>query len=49
VQTIREGGDIGIPVSMSDDLISKKAFEEFANHVVRSISTRNAKFNELIR
>jgi ATP-binding protein involved in chromosome partitioning len=42
VQSIREGGDIGIPVMMSDDLISKKAFEEFAGLVVRSISMRNA-------
>src|SRR5688500_15916582 len=42
VQTIREGGDIGVPVTMSDDLISKKAFDDFAGHVVRSVSMRNA-------
>jgi ATP-binding protein involved in chromosome partitioning len=42
VQNIREGGDIGIPVMMSDDVITKKAFSEFAAHVVRSISMRNA-------
>ena len=30
VQSIREGGDLGIPVMMSDDVISKKSFEEFA-------------------
>lgn len=42
VQTIREGGDIGVPVMMSDDTISKEAFETFAGHVVRSISMRNA-------
>ncbi len=42
VQNIREGGDIGVPVMMSDDTITKKAFEEFASHVVRSISMRNA-------
>ena len=42
VQSIREGGDIGIPVMMSDDEISKKAFTEFAATAVRSISMRNA-------
>ncbi len=42
VQSIREGGDIGIPVMVSDDIISKKAFEEFAAAAVRSISMRNA-------
>jgi ATP-binding protein involved in chromosome partitioning len=42
VQGIREGGDIGVPVMMSDDNITKKAFGEFAAHVVRSVSMRNA-------
>src|SRR5215216_1608586 len=42
VQSIREGGDNGIPVMMGDDMITKKAFEGFAAHVVRSISMRNA-------
>ena len=42
VQSIREGGDTGVPVMMSDDEVSKKAFEEFAGHVVRSIAMRNA-------
>ena len=42
VQSIREGGDIGVPVMMSDDEISKKAFAEFAATAVRSISMRNA-------
>ncbi|MBS1609249.1 MAG: Mrp/NBP35 family ATP-binding protein [Bacteroidetes bacterium] len=42
VQTIREGGDIGVPVMMSDDQVSKEAFDLFAGHVVRSISMRNA-------
>jgi ATP-binding protein involved in chromosome partitioning len=42
VQSIREGGDIGVPAMMSDDAITKKAFEGFASHVVRSISMRNA-------
>jgi ATP-binding protein involved in chromosome partitioning len=42
VQSIREGGDAGIPVMVSDDTISKKAFESFASHVVRSVAMRNA-------
>ena len=42
VQSIREGGDIGIPIMMGDDAITKKAFEEFTSHVVRSIAMRNA-------
>src|SRR5688572_120059 len=42
VQSIREGGDIGVPIMMSDDQISKAAFEEFAGVVARSISMRNA-------
>lgn len=42
VQSIREGGDIGIPIMMGDDMITKKAFEDFTAHVVRSISMRNA-------
>ena len=42
VQSIREGGDQGIPVMMGDDAITKKAFEEFAAAAARSISMRNA-------
>jgi len=42
VQSIREGGDIGIPVMVSDDEISKKAFSDFAASAARSISMRNA-------
>jgi ATP-binding protein involved in chromosome partitioning len=42
VQSIREGGDIGIPIMMSDDELSKKAFYEFAGNVARSTSMRNA-------
>ena len=46
VQSIREGGDEGIPVMISDDEISKKAFSEFAAHVVRSIAMRNANIGQ---
>ncbi|MGB8194184.1 MAG: Mrp/NBP35 family ATP-binding protein [Chitinophagaceae bacterium] len=42
VQSIREGGDIGVPIMVSDDHISKKAFGEFAGNAVRSIAMRNA-------
>ena len=42
VQSIREGGDVGVPVMMGDDMITKKAFEGFAAYVVRSIAMRNA-------
>jgi ATP-binding protein involved in chromosome partitioning len=42
VQGIREGGDQGVPVMMSDDLVTRKAFEEFAAYAVRSIAMRNA-------
>ena len=43
VQSIREGGDLGIPVLISDDIISKKAFTEISDNAVRAISMRNAK------
>jgi ATP-binding protein involved in chromosome partitioning len=42
VQSIREGGDTGLPVMAGDDAITKKAFEEFAGTVARSIAMRNA-------
>jgi len=42
VQSIREGGDQGVPVMMSDDETSKKAFADFASLVVRSVAMRNA-------
>jgi ATP-binding protein involved in chromosome partitioning len=42
VQSIREGGDLGIPIMVSDDEISKKAFREFAGNAVRGIAVKNA-------
>lgn len=42
VQSIREGGDLGVPVMISDDEISKKAFMEFSDNAVRGIAMRNA-------
>jgi ATP-binding protein involved in chromosome partitioning len=43
VQSIREGGDQGIPVMVGDDAITRKAFEEFTSNVVRNIAVNNAK------
>ena len=34
MQRIREGGDEGVPVMMSDDPITRAAFEDFAAQVV---------------
>ncbi|ULQ56724.1 Mrp/NBP35 family ATP-binding protein [Flavihumibacter rivuli] len=42
VQGIREGGDTGVPIMMSDDDVTRKAFEEFAGLAARSIAMRNA-------
>ena len=42
VQSIREGGDAGVPIMISEDQVTKKAFEGFAAQVVRSIAMRNA-------
>jgi ATP-binding protein involved in chromosome partitioning len=45
VQSIREGGDMGIPIMMSDDMVSRKAFEDFAANATRSIAMRNAELS----
>lgn len=45
VQSIREGGDIGVPIMMGDDQITREAFMEFAGVVARSVSMRNAHMN----
>src|SRR5579872_2547922 len=42
VQSIREGGDRGVPIMMSEDAVTKKAFVEFAGNAVRSIAMLNA-------
>ncbi len=42
VQSIREGGDEGMPVMVSNDSITKNAFIDFASSAVRSIAMRNA-------
>ena len=42
VQSIREGGDAGIPVMIGEDEFAISAFMEFAGNAVRSISMLNA-------
>ena len=42
VQSIREGGDSGVPSMAGDDEISKKAFRDFTSATVRNIAMRNA-------
>ncbi len=42
VQSIREGGDSGIPSMVGTDEISKKAFRDFTAATVRNIAMRNA-------
>jgi ATP-binding protein involved in chromosome partitioning len=42
VQSIREGGDKGVPAMVGNDNITKKAFRDFASVSVRNISIRNA-------
>ncbi|MEO9020606.1 MAG: Mrp/NBP35 family ATP-binding protein [Ginsengibacter sp.] len=42
VQSIREGGDIGVPVMIGDDEVSRKAFTEFSDNAIRGIAIRNA-------
>jgi ATP-binding protein involved in chromosome partitioning len=42
VQSIREGGDLGIPAMVGNDAITQKAFRRFAGSTIRSIAMRNA-------
>jgi ATP-binding protein involved in chromosome partitioning len=42
VQSIREGGDIGVPIMVSDDAVTRKAFNDFAGNAARSIAMINA-------
>ncbi len=42
VQSIREGGDNGIPAMVGDDIITKKSFHDFVSAAVRNIAMRNA-------
>lgn len=42
IQSIREGGDIGVPAMIGDDSQSKQAVMDFAAAAVRQIAIRNA-------
>lgn len=42
VQSIREGGDKGVPAILDDEPITKKAFTDLAQSVARNVSIRNA-------
>ncbi len=42
VQSIREGGDDGVPAMVGNDEISKQAFRNFTAQAVRNIAVRNA-------
>lgn len=46
IQSIREGGDCGIPAVINDEPVSKKAFTDIAQRVARSISMHNAGVKE---
>jgi ATP-binding protein involved in chromosome partitioning len=42
VQSIREGGDKGIPAVVDDEPVAKAAFTELAQKVAQNIAIRNA-------
>jgi ATP-binding protein involved in chromosome partitioning len=42
VQSIREGGDTGVPAVLGDEPVSKKAFIDLAKRVAQNIAVRNA-------
>jgi ATP-binding protein involved in chromosome partitioning len=42
VQSIREGGDAGVPIMAGDDVVTRKAFSDFAGNAARSIAMINA-------
>lgn len=42
VQSIREGGDSGVPAMVGDDAVSQQAFRAFVSAAVRNIAMRNA-------
>ena len=42
VQSIREGGDSGVPAVLDDNAVSKNSFMDLAGNVVRQLAIRNA-------
>lgn len=43
VQSIREGGDTGIPIMLSNDTITQQSFENFTGNTVRQIAIQQNK------
>lgn len=41
VQSVREGGDKGIPIAMNSDSLEGKAFSELADNFIASVNKRN--------
>lgn len=46
VQSIREGGDAGVPAMINSDALTKKSFEDFAGMAARNIAVRNANLTQ---
>ncbi|MEN9686205.1 MAG: hypothetical protein RLZZ28_1991 [Bacteroidota bacterium] len=42
IQSIREGGDNGVPAMVGEDSLTQKAFRDFVSVAVRNIALRNA-------
>ncbi len=42
IQSIREGGDLGVPAMVGEDAITKEAFTKVVSNAVRQIAMRNA-------
>ncbi|CAG0905429.1 unnamed protein product, partial [Darwinula stevensoni] len=42
VQSIREGGDMGIPAVIDEDSVARLKFLELARNVAQNVSIRNA-------
>lgn len=42
VQSIREGGDQGVPAMVGEDVVTKNSFLQFAGNAARGIAMRNA-------
>jgi ATP-binding protein involved in chromosome partitioning len=42
VQSIREGGDQGVPAVVNDDHLAKEAFVNIAGKVAQNVAIRNA-------
>lgn len=49
VQSIREGGDLGIPAMVGDDAITQKAFREFSDKVVTGIEAINEGYTRSVQ